>query len=263
MIDIGANLAQRCFADDLPQVLERARAQRVEAIIVTGTDVESSTAAAALAAEHPGYLYATAGVHPHYASQFDDATIASLTALHKDPSVVAVGETGLDFNRNYSSPESQLFAFAAQLELACTLKRPLFLHQRDAHEAFRSVLSAQPGACERAVVHCFTDSAAALEDYLDMGLYIGITGWLCDRKRGATLRDIVTRIPLDRLLIETDAPYLVPQQEGIKAQLAQPRRNEPWTLSAIAGELARLYDVEQEELVNRTSANARQLFRLG
>ena len=207
LADIGANLTHASFREDLDAVLVRARAAGVDTIVVTGTSVEDSRHAADLAAARG--LYATAGVHPHHARDCDARTIPALREIATHPRVVAIGECGLDYNRNYSPHPDQEKWFVAQLELAAELGKPLFLHSRDAHPRFAEILrNLRVG---KAVAHCFTGEADELRAYLDLGLHIGITGWICDERRGAHLRELVTGIPRDRLLLETDSPYLTPR----------------------------------------------------
>lgn len=256
LIDIGANLTHAAFHGDLDEVVGRARAAGVGEMIVTGTGVGESRAAVALAAAHPG-LYATAGVHPHHARDCGEATIAALREIARHPKVVAIGECGLDFNRNYSPQPSQEQWLLAQLELGIELGRPLFLHSRDAHPRFADILRAHRPA--KAVAHCFTGEKAELHAYLDLGLYIGITGWICDERRGRHLLELVRDIPRDRLLLETDAPYLTPRD--LKPQ-PKARRNEPAFLPHIARAVARALGRPAEDVARETSRNARALFCL-
>tara|TARA_B110000093_G_scaffold41871_1_gene44633 strand:+ start:174 stop:968 length:795 start_codon:yes stop_codon:yes gene_type:complete len=262
LIDIGANLSNPTFTDDFSEVLQRAKDAKLKGIIVTGTSIESSKAALALAEQQPNFLYATAGVHPHDADSYNDDIEAQLTAILNKPSIVAVGETGLDFNRNFSTPDNQRQAFEAQIALANSHQKPLFLHERDAFEDFYAIMAANKKDHTQAVVHCFTGSETALKAYLDLGLYIGITGWISDKKRGANLRDIIKYAPLDRLMIETDAPYLTPQQAGLKGQLSKKNRNEPWTLPYTAATLAECLGVETEALIEKTTENTNNFFNL-
>jgi TatD DNase family protein len=236
LIDIGANLTHSAFRHDLPAVLARAHGAGVTRMIVTGADAAGSQAALALARAHPGVLYATAGVHPHHARDFDDPTETRLRELHAQPEVVAVGETGLDYHRNFSPREAQLAAFERQLALAIACGKPLFLHQRDAHADFLACLDNVQGKIGRAVVHCFTGERQELFDYLDRGFHIGITGWICDERRGAHLRELVRAIPAERLMLETDAPYLLPRN---LRPMPSHRRNEPMYLAHICAEVAR------------------------
>ncbi|NNC54420.1 MAG: hydrolase TatD [Pseudomonadales bacterium] len=262
MIDIGANLAGTSFDADLPEVLARAKKHGVEQIIVTGSDLESSQQAIGLSQAHAGILVATAGIHPHRASSFNSDTRAALQSMLTQECVVAIGETGLDFNRNYSSESEQIASFNAHLELATSIDKPLFLHERDAFETFFSCIKPYPSLCKRAVVHCFTGNREALHAYLELGMYIGITGWICDKKRGRGLRNIVRDIPLERVMIETDAPYLTPNKQQVAPLLAKKHRNEPWTLQYTLAQLAEAMGCDIELLREKTSANTREFFNL-
>lgn len=256
LVDIGANLTHAAFQPDLDAVVARAHAAGVGELVITGTGVEESRAAVALAAARRG-LYATAGVHPHHASDSNDATIPALREIARHPKVVAIGECGLDFNRNYSPHPSQEQWFLAQLELGIELGKPLFLHSRDAHPRFAEILRAHRPA--KAVAHCFTGEQAELHAYLDLGLYIGITGWICDERRGRHLLGLVRDIPRDRLLLETDAPYLTPRD--LRPQ-PKARRNEPAFLPHIARAVAHALGRPVEDVAVETTRNARGLFSL-
>ncbi len=258
MIDIGANLTHASFAPDLDAVLSRAREAGVAAMVVTGTSVKESRAAATLAASHP-QLYATAGVHPHHARDCDETTIGALRDIARLPRVVAIGECGLDFNRNYSPHPSQERWFLEQLELGIELAKPLFLHSRDAHPRFAEVLHAHRDRLPRAVAHCFTGERDELRAYLDLGLYVGITGWICDERRGRHLLELVKEIPADRLMLETDSPYLTPRD--MRPQ-PKSRRNEPAFLPHILRTVARARGEAPEALAERTTLNARAFFGL-
>lgn len=249
LLDIGANLTHESFQPDLAAVLQRAHAHGVQRMVVTGASRDGSVQALALAKAHPGILYATAGVHPHHAIDYDDAADALLRELAADPLVRAIGETGLDYNRNYSPRDVQLQVFERQLAMAAELGMPLFLHQRDAHADFLALLGRYRDRVPAAVVHCFTDSGEALRDYLALDCHIGITGWLCDERRGGHLRELVREIPPDRLMIETDAPYLLPRTVR---PVPSHRRNEPMYLQHICEEIAR----DRSEPVEVTAANS-------
>ena len=223
---------------------------------MTGTSVAESTAALRFATEHPA-IYATAGVHPHHARECDASTIPALRALAGNSRVVAIGECGLDFNRNYSPHPDQEKWFVAQVELACELKKPLFLHSRDAAEKFVQVL--KQFKLPPSVAHCFTGEKAELHSYLELGLYVGITGWICDERRGAHLLELVRDIPADRLLLETDAPYLTPRD--MKPQ-PRARRNEPAFLPHILGAVALALGKPPAQVAEETTRNARTFFGL-
>ena len=259
LIDIGANLAHDSFDDDRDDVLRRARDAGVGRLIVTGSSDASNQRARDLTREYPGVLYSTAGVHPHHASDYtaeSDASIRDLVALD---SVVAVGECGLDYFRNFSPREAQLDAFRAQLGIAAETGKPVFLHQRDAHDDFIEVLEPALPRLSRAVAHCFTGEHESLREYLGMGLYIGITGWICDERRGRHLYDIAEAIPDDRLMIETDAPYLLPRTLRPKPST---RRNEPAWLPEVLRVVAEARGQSVEHVAEITTANAVRFFGL-
>jgi len=257
LTDIGANLTHPAFRDDLDAVLARARQAGVTRIIVTGTTVQESQVAVDLAASHPDFLSATAGVHPHHARDCGPDTIPQLRALANHPRCVAIGECGLDFNRNYSPHPDQEKWFLEQLQLGKETGKPLFLHSRDAHPRFSQILSSfKP---EKAVAHCFTGERDELKAYLDLGLYIGVTGWICDERRGKHLVELVREIPRDRLLLETDAPYLAPRD--LKPP-PKARRNEPAFLPHILGAVARALGRPAEDVAAETARNSAELFSL-
>lgn len=259
LIDIGVNLTHESFREDLPQVIQRARHAGVQRMIVTGTSAAASRAAVELALTHPGVLFATAGVHPHHAGDFDDETRVQLSRLLEETVVVAAGECGLDYCRNYSPHPAQRATFEAQLQIAIASGKPLFLHQREAHTDFLAMLRAFWPDLHGGVAHCFTDGPRELEDYVDLGLYIGITGWICDERRSQSLREAVRHLPLDRVLIETDAPYLLPRDLTVKPR---GRRNEPAHLPHVLATLARYMGADPDELAAAAARNTRQLFRL-
>lgn len=262
MIDIGANLAHDSFDDDRGLVLERARQSGVEAIVITGSSVDSNAAAADIAAATdrawPECYYST-GVHPHHADDYDADMHATLARQMACDDVVAAGECGLDYFRNYAQHDAQAHAFASQLGLAIDNELPVFLHQRDAHEDFLGVLKPRLAELPRAVAHCFTAGERELHDYLALDLYIGITGWVCDERRGSHLLELVGDIPADRLMVETDAPYLLPRSLRPKPKT---RRNEPCWLGEVVRTVADARGESPEELARQTSVNARRFFDL-
>lgn len=258
LIDIGANLAHDSFEADRDAVLQRAAQAGVGAIVVTGSSADSSRKALALAQAHRGVLFATAGLHPHHASEFDVGHEALFRDLARHAEVVALGECGLDYFRDLSPHADQRRAFTAQLALAVELKKPVFLHQRDAHAEFLPILREHRPQLVDAVVHCVTDTAAALEDYLALACHVGITGWICDERRGLGLREAARLIPDDRLLIETDAPYLLPRT----APKAAHRRNEPAFLPYVVRALAEARGQSEAQVAAATTQNARRFFRL-
>ena len=249
LVDIGANLTHPAFRDDLPEVLQRARDAGVATIIVTGTTVEETRKALALG------FFTTAGVHPHHARECNAEIISLIKELANHARVVAIGECGLDFNRNYSPHPDQELWFLKQIELALEIGKPLFLHSRDAHPRFTEILRAFQ--VRKAVAHCFTGEKQELRACLDLGLHIGITGWICDERRGRHLLELVREVPRDRLLLETDSPYLTPRD--MKPQ-PKARRNEPAFLPHILRAVARALGRPAEEIAAETTRNAKQLF---
>lgn len=259
LIDIGANLGHESFDHDLPDVLQRAADAGIVFQLVTGTTLAASEKALALCRQHPN-LAATAGIHPHEAAHADAEVIKGIRQLLQDPLIKAVGETGLDFNRDYSPRPVQETVFAEHLQLAVECGKPVFLHQRDAHERFLPILKQFRDQLSGGVVHCFTDSREALHAYLDLDMYIGITGWICDERRGRHLLELVGDIPHNRLLLETDAPYLLPRTLRPKPKS---RRNEPAFLTEVLGTVAEYCGRPASVVAQETTENARRLFRLG
>jgi len=259
LIDIGVNLTHESFDSDRGEVLERAAASCVRQMIVTGADADSTRRAIGLARAHPGRLFATAGTHPHHAAELDDEHVTALERLAAEPEVVAVGECGLDYFRDYSPREAQRRAFERQLDLAARIGKPVFLHQRDAHRDFVAILKEHRMRITGGVAHCFTGTADELAEYLELDLTIGLTGWICDERRGAHLVAVAREIPADRLMVETDAPYLLPRDLERKPAS---RRNEPMYLPHIARVIASARGVPLAELAASTTTNARRLFRL-
>ncbi len=258
LIDIGINLAHDSYDADRETVLARAQAAGVAQMIVTGSTLASTRRALALARVHPRRLFATAGVHPHHAAELSPAAASELEALAREPGVVALGECGLDYFRDLSPREAQRQAFHRQLEIAVMLGKPVFLHQRDAHADFAAILR-EHAPSWRGVAHCFTGSREELECYLGLGLAIGITGWICDERRGGHLAALMPRIPAGRLLIETDGPYLLPRDLEVKPAS---RRNEPAYLPQIARAVARARAEPLEALARSSTLGARTLFGL-
>ena len=259
LIDIGANLTHDSFDHDRDAVLARARDAGVAQMVITGASREHSPMALKLASKHPGELFATAGVHPHHASEYTAECDAEMRALLAHPEVVAVGECGLDYFRDFSPRPAQRRAFEQQLQIAVDTGKPLFLHQRDAHADFVAMMKNFTGRLGPAVVHCFTGTREELFECLDNDWHIGITGWLCDERRGLHLREAVVDIPADRLLVETDAPYLLPRT--VKPAPSH-RRNEPMYLAHIVEELARDRGEDVATAAAHTTATARAFFRL-
>lgn len=257
LVDIGVNFHSGQLTSMTASLLARAKAAGVMQILATGTSLDSSLRALDLAKVNPGVVFATAGVHPHNAKSFDLPTVRQLIDLWICPEVVAVGECGLDYNRNLSTPAAQRSAFEQQLAMAVETGKPLFLHCRDAFVDFHDMLVPAMAQGARGVVHCFTGDRSEVESFLAMGLDIGITGWVTDRQRGQALRDAVAAIPLNRLHLETDAPYLMPKNAGLRG-----KPNEPANLPWVAAGLAELLRCDIAEIVEACTENSRRMFDL-
>ncbi len=249
--DTHAHIFYDSFDQDRTAAIARAREAGVERMLVVGTNVETSRAAFELCAQHPG-LFPTAGVHPHDAHEIGASDRETIAELARDPRCVAVGETGLDFFRNLSPREVQLENFGWHLELARSLAKPVIVHCRDAHDATVESLRAQRGVI--GVMHCYSLGPDELAPYLELGFYISFSGVVTYPKNDAN-RAAARAVPIDRLLVETDSPYLAPQ--GLRG-----RRNEPAFVREVVACLARERGAEFEELARATSANAARLFRL-
>lgn len=258
LTDIGINLTDSAFDPDREQVINDALDAGVHRLLITGTSAAESEQAVSMCQKYGGNTFCTAGIHPHYSKEFSPAARLTLTDLLQAPEVLAVGETGLDFNRNFSTPEQQIYAFEQQLELASEVNLPLFLHERDAHSKQVEMLRYFRDHTAGGVAHCFTGSREELYNYLDLDLYIGITGWICDERRGTELLALLKDIPAERLLLETDAPYLLPRDMRPKPKS---RRNLPCYLPYILEKTAQARDADPEELSRQIEENCERLFR--
>ncbi|MBN3560555.1 TatD family hydrolase [Aliamphritea spongicola] len=259
LIDIGVNLSDSSFSKDWHEVAEQAALAGVSPLILTGTNMPENHQCLEMCQQSSVPLFTTAGVHPHSASEYSADTTEQLRQLLKEDKVVAVGETGLDFNRNFSPPEAQIYAFEQQLELAAETGLPLFLHERDAHQKQLEMLSAFREHISGGVAHCFTGTREELYNYLDLDLYIGITGWICDERRGSHLHPLLKDIPADRLMLETDAPYLLPRDIRPKPKS---RRNTPLNLPHILQVVAELVGKTAEQVARESRATSLTFFNL-
>jgi TatD DNase family protein len=258
-IDIGVNLTNRSLNRDLDGVINRAMAVGVRQMVVTGTHIEESARAIELCQRYPDNLVCTVGIHPHHASEWESDTAQKIQVFCESSCVRAIGETGLDFNRNYSPADDQIRAFRHQLELAASLDKPVFTHQRDAHDTFIEILREYRSRLPAVVVHCFTDARAALLDYLELDCHIGITGWICDERRGLELQQLVELIPGDRLMVETDSPYLLPRDLPIRPKS---RINEPANLPHIVNSIARHQGKPVEQLATECLKTSHLFFNI-
>ncbi|GAA61004.1 TatD DNase family protein [Pseudoalteromonas sp. BSi20652] len=254
MVDAGVNLTNHQFDDEHLEVITRAKNAGVERMLLIGCDILSSEQSLALAKTYQ--QFSTAGIHPHDAKTATDSLESQLTELASQQQVVAIGECGLDYNRDFSPRDVQRNVFRRHLALAEKLDLPVYLHERDASDDMLSILREFN---IRGVLHCFTGNSAALKQYLDLGLYIGITGWVCDERRGKELQQLIPSIPLERLLIETDAPFLIPRTVKPKPKS---RKNEPSLLPYVCQTIAKLYQIEEEVVAKQTTENFYRVFGL-
>lgn len=266
MIDIGLNLTSDKFSNDRKEIIERALLNGVSGFILTGTSLKASQQAYVLVRQNPKIMVSTAGVHPHDARNWSAAkhTIENLAPLN---GVVAIGECGLDYDRMFSTRDDQMSAFKAQLDIALKYNKPVFLHVRPKigegeikkiMDDFNDVFSPYHQKGVKGIVHCFTGNKKMLDSFLKYSLYIGITGWVCDDNRGEQLQKLIKYIPDDRLMIETDAPYLTPK--NIEGDIKQ-KRNEPAFLYYVAKKVAELKGVSIESLSRKTNENVKALFQ--
>ncbi|BBN83168.1 3'-5' ssDNA/RNA exonuclease TatD [Pseudoalteromonas sp. A25] len=253
-IDAGINLTSSQFDKDRDDVVVRAKQASIDNMLLIGSNVEDSKHSLQLALQYD--FVSTAGIHPHDAKDAPSNYLAQLTQLLGQPKVVAVGECGLDFNRDFSPRPQQIEIFTQQLSLAQQLAMPVYLHERD---AFNTMQTALTQVNVQGVLHCFTGNKAALEFYLDYGLMIGVTGWVCDERRGAQLQQLIPLIPDDKLLIETDAPYLLPRTLKPKPKS---RRNEPAFVNEVARQVALLRGQSIEHVAQISRDNFKQLFKV-
>ncbi len=256
IFDSHCHLDDPIFESDFAAVLDRAHESNVHGMVIAGIDYHTSKRAIALSNRYKG-LFASVGVHPHDARSCSEKVLDRLTALADDPNVVAWGETGLDFNRMHSCKEDQERWFIRQLEIADGLELPLILHERDSGGRLLEILQSTPARRRDAVVHCFSGTKTELDNYLDMGFYIGITGIVTIKKRGEALRRMIPDIPLHRLLVETDAPYLTPAP-----QKNRHRRNEPAFVRQVLRKVAQVRHEDPEVLAEQIWDNTCRLFRL-
>lgn len=258
-VDIGINLTNQRYDKDRAEVIDNAINCGVSKMLITGTSVAESQKALDMAGQYPQVLYSTAGCHPHDAKSFDHEGLLIIENLAQQPQVVAIGECGLDFNRDFSPRDIQIRVFKQQLELAVKIGKPVFLHERDAFDTQIQILKDYMPQLKGAVSHCFTGERVHLEQYLDLGLHIGITGWICDERRGVELFNMVHLIPDDKLMIETDGPYLTPRNLPKKPQGG---RNEPKYLPHIAEIIAGARKQSLQHIAQISYTNSSRFFGL-
>ena len=262
-IDIGINLVHKQFHNDINQAIDRAVEAKVNTMLMTGTSVKNSLQAFQIAKDNPGLIYSTAGIHPHNAKSFTTDTFNELKTLLTNESVVAVGECGLDFDRDFSPRPIQESCFEAHLELAASTQKSLFLHERAAFKRFSSIIASHLDDISEAVVHCFTGSIDEAKTYLNMGFYLGFTGAISDTRRFHHLKEVVNYVPLDRLMIETDSPFMLPKNMSPALLNGRnKRRNEPAFLPYVAETVAKFKNISIEEVAKQTTLNAEAFFNI-
>jgi TatD DNase family protein len=258
LFDIACNFSSDRFDKDLDGVIKRAKNNNVKNFLVITSSLKDLEKVNTIYQDNKDSCFFTIGVHPHNANEFDSLSSSKMKRYIDEYKPHSVGETGLDFFRNISSYEEQLFAFEEQIQIAIEKNLPLFLHQRDAHYDFMKIISKYKNDISKAVVHCFTGTQEELDDYLEMGFYIGLTGWVCDERRNIDLRKSLINIPIEKLMIETDCPYLIPRNLTNKPKN---NRNEPSYLPHIASEIASLVRIDINELANATFQNSMNFFK--
>ena len=260
LVDICVNLTDNVFSGKEKIIIDDACKNGVFKMVLVGNNLESSKKVSKLAEQFN--LISTAGYHPHNAKDWDAKSYNELLEIIKLEQVKAVGECGLDFNRNFSTPEIQNTVFLNHIKLAKETKLPLFVHERDAFHQMYSILKKNINECENIVVHCFTGTKNALIDYLDLGVYIGLTGWVCDDRRGKHLRDFISIIPDNKLLIETDSPYLSPYISSKKPQVtsAMKHLNKPEYLVEVAKDVAKYRNQSYDYVCKTTYQNYMKFF---
>ena len=262
LIDIGANLTHPELYNQLDRIVNNLRAENIEKVIITSSNVSDTHTALKIIDLYPNLFYTTVGFHPHNAKDFSSVALEEINdLLSKDNGIDridAIGECGLDFYREYSTKEQQKYCFIEQLKLASTLSKPIFLHERLAHKDFVDILKSYIDSIQNSVVHCFTGTKEELKVYLDMGCYIGITGWISDLNRGKHLHNLIKYIPEDRLMIETDSPYLIPQNIPFEHNGI----NEPSFLKFVAQSISECLNKDINVIKELTNKNTKRFFSI-
>ncbi len=257
-IDIGINLTNKQFHNEHEEIINRALDNGVKQMILTGTSVRGSKQSAEITEDYPEILFSTAGIHPHDAKSFNNESINELRKLLKHDHVISVGECGLDFDRDFSPRPIQEKCYRAQLELATEVDKPLFLHERSAFKRFNEITDEYTSKLPKAVIHCFTGSLSEAKIYLEKGFYLGFTGAISDERRFKHLEEVIQYVPLDRMMIETDAPFMLPKN----MPRMQNRRNEPSFLPYVAQTIAGLKKISISEVAEETTEVTRNFFRI-
>ena len=256
--DIACNFTSERFNKDLDEVIKRAIANKITKFGLICSRMSDLNKLLKIYKQYSKSMFYTIGVHPHHANEINDDYLKKLKDEITTNNPHAIGETGLDFFRNLSTYEEQIYAFEEQIKIAIDTNKPLFLHQRDSHDDFIKILRKYSSDISKAVVHCFTGTQGQLDDYLELDCYIGITGWICDEKRNVELRKAIKKIPLEKLMIETDCPYLIPKN---LVEKPKNNRNEPTNLNHIINEIAVLMEIDIDILRKQTFENTINYFK--
>jgi TatD DNase family protein len=256
--DIACNFTSDRFDNDLDEVINQAIVNNITKFGLICSRLSEIDKLLEIYNRYSKDMFFTIGVHPHHANEINEEYLKKLKEVINNNNPHAIGETGLDFYRNLSTYEEQIFAFEEQIKIAIDTNKPLFFHQRDSHEDFIKILRKYSSDISKAVVHCFTGTQSQLDDYLELDCYIGVTGWICDEKRNVELRKTIKNIPLSKLMVETDCPYLIP-----KNLLGNPKnnRNEPCYLNHIVAEISMLLDVDEEDIRKESFKNTLSFFQ--
>jgi len=256
--DIACNFTNERFDKDLDDVINRAITNKITKFGLICSELSDLDRLLEIYNQYSKDMFFTIGVHPHHANEINDKYLKNLKEAVINNNPHAIGETGLDFFRNLSTYDEQIYAFEEQIKIAIDTNKPLFLHQRDSHDDFIKILREYSSDINKAVVHCFTGTQEQLEDYLELDCYIGVTGWICDEKRNVELRKTIKNIPLEKLMIETDCPYLIPKNLPNKTKN---NRNEPINLNHIVNEIAELMEIDIDSLRKQTFKNTINYFK--
>jgi len=256
--DIACNFSSERFDKDLDEVINRAIANKITKFGLICSRISDLNKLLKIYQQYSKSMFYTIGVHPHHANEINDGYLKKLKDVIATNNPHAIGETGLDFYRNLSTYEEQIYAFEEQIKIAIYTNKPLFLHQRDSHDDFIKILKKYSSDISKAVVHCFTGTQQQLDDYLELDCYIGVTGWICDEKRNVELRKTIKNIPLEKLMIETDCPYLIPKN---LVEKPMNNRNEPTNLNHIINEIAVLMEIDIDILRKQTFKNTINYFK--
>ena len=256
--DIACNFTSDRFDNDLDEVINQAIVNNITKFGLICSRLSDIDKLLEIYNRYSKDMFFTIGVHPHHANEINEEYLKKLKEVINNNNPHAIGETGLDFFRNLSTYEEQIFAFEEQIKIAIDTNKPLFLHQRNSHDDFIKILRKYSSDINKSVVHCFTGTKKQLNDYLELDCYIGVTGWICDAKRNVELRKTIKNIPLERLMIETDCPYLIPKNLEEKPKN---NRNEPTYLNHIANEVATLMKKDINDIREKTYKTSLSFFQ--